>query len=106
MDYTLKVQPDVFVAKGTELNAVKTEVAGIMEQAKNDITSLNSVWIAEAADEYQSRFRQIYNDIDNMLGIVTGYIGNFEELGALFVQMQEKAKNDIIGLPTDGVLKV
>ncbi len=106
MDITLNVQPDVLVAKAGELSTEKTGVMGLMDQAKSEITSLTGIWKSEASDEYQGRFKQIYDDIDNMLAIVSEYISDLNEAANVYSVAEKAAKTAAEGLPTDGVFRV
>lgn len=106
MDIILKVQPDVLIAKAGELSSEKTSIMGLMDQAKSDISSLTGVWKSEASDEFQGRFKQIYDDIDNMLAIVSEYISDLNEAANIYSTAEKAAKNTAEGLPTDGVFRV
>jgi WXG100 family type VII secretion target len=103
---TLNVKPEVLTAKAGELNSEKTTIVSIMEQAKTEITSLTGTWKSEASDEYQNRFKQIYDDIDNMLAIVTEYISDLNESANIYSTAEQAAKSAAEGQPTDGVFKV
>lgn len=106
MDITLKVQPDVLIAKAGELSTEKTNVISLMDQAKSEINSLVGSWKSEASDEYQGRFKQVYDDIENMLAIVSEYIGDLNEVANIYQTAEKTAKNVAEGLPTDGVFRV
>lgn len=106
MDITLKVQPDVLIAKAGEFSTEKNVISGLMDQAKSDITSLTGVWKSEAADEFQGRFRQIYDDIENMLAVVSETISDLNEAANIYSTAEKAAKNVAEGLPTDGVFRV
>lgn len=106
MDITLKVQPDVLLAKSGELSTEKNAVISLMDQAKSEINSLTGVWKSEASDEYQGRFKQVYDDIDNMLAIVSEYISDLNEVANVYTTAEKAAKSASEGLPTDGVFRV
>jgi WXG100 family type VII secretion target len=106
MDISLKVQPEVLLAKSGELANEKTTIIGLMDQAKSEITSLTGTWKSEASDEFQGRFKQIYDDIDNMLAIVSEYISDLNEVANIYTTAEKAAKSAAEGLPTDGVFKV
>lgn len=105
MDIILKVQPDVLIAKAGELSNEKTTVVGLMDQAKSDINSLTGVWKSESSDEYQGRFKQVYDDIENMLAIVSEYVGNLNEVANVYSTAEKATKTAAEGLPTDGVFR-
>ena len=105
MNITLKVQPDVLIAKSSELSTERTAIMALMDQAKSDIGSLTGVWRSEAADEYQSRFRMVYDDIENMLAIVAEYVSDLNELASVYASAERAAKSAAEGLPTDGVFR-
>ena len=106
MDKFLKVQHGALAAKAGELSNEKTAIIGHMDQAKSDINSLASVWISPAASEYQGRFKQIYDDIENMLAIITEYVSDLNELDPLYRSAEDRARSVAEGLPTDGVFRV
>jgi len=106
MDITLKVQPDVLISKAGELGNEKSSVMNLMDQAKSDINSLTGVWKSEAADEFQNRFKQVYDDIDNMLAIVSEHISDLNEVANVYSTAEKSAKSIAEGLPTDGVFRV
>jgi WXG100 family type VII secretion target len=106
MEITLKVKPDVLVAKAGELSSEKNGVMGLMDQAKAEITSLTGTWKSEASETYQGRFRQIYKDIDNMLAIVAEYISDLNEAASIYSTAEKAATSVAEGLPTDGVFRV
>jgi len=106
MDIILKVQPEVLTAKAGELSSERNAMLNLMDQAKSDINSLTGVWKSEAADEYQSRFKQVYDDIENMLAIVAEYASDLNEISGIYNAAEKSAKVTAEGLPTDGVFKV
>jgi WXG100 family type VII secretion target len=106
MDIMLKVQPDVLIAKAGEITTEKTTIMGLMDQAKSDVTSLANDWKSEASDEFQNRFKQIYDDIDNMLAIISEYISDLNESANIYITAEKAAKTAAETLPTDGVFKV
>ena len=106
MDISLKVQPDVLIAKAGELSTEKTVVIGLMDQAKSSINSLTGVWKSESSDEYQGRFKQVYDDIENMLAIVSEYISDLNEVANVYSTAEKAAKGVAEGLPTEGVFRV
>jgi WXG100 family type VII secretion target len=106
MDITLKVQPDVLIAKAGDLSREKTTITGLMNQAKDEITSLRDAWKSPAADEYQGRFNQIYDDIDNMFAIIAEHISDLNEAANIYTTAEKSAKTVAEGLPTDGVFRV
>jgi len=102
---TLKVRPEVLVAKANELDAEKATVSAIMEEAKTKMSSLTSVWRSSASDEYQMRFRQVHSDIDGMLATVTEYVRSLTEAAGLYTNMERTATDASQGLPTSGIFK-
>lgn len=102
---TLKVSPEVLTAKAEEINGCKTEISGILEQAKTEITSLAASWKSPAADEYQLRFKQIYDDMENILAIITEYIHDLNESASIYTTAETSIKSMAEGLPTEGVFK-
>ena len=102
---TLTVRPEAMSAKASELSAEKAAVANIMEEAKAKITALAGTWRSSAADEYQSRFRQVYDDIDNVLAIVSEYINDLTEAASIYANAERAATDAAQGLPTDGVFR-
>ena len=106
MDIILKVQPDVLLSKSGELSNEKNTIISLMDQAKSEINSLTGVWKSEASDEFQARFKQVYDDIDNMLAIVSEYISDLNEVPNVYTTAEKAAKSAAEGLPTDGVFRV
>ena len=105
MDITLRVDPGVLSAKADEMNTQKTTILQIMDQAKTEITSLTGTWKSAAADEYQNRFKQIYDDIDNMLAIASEHIHDIKQAAEIYTNAEAAAKAAAEGLPTDGVMR-
>ena len=105
MDITLRVDPGVLNAKADEMNGQKTTIIQIMDQAKTEVTSLTGTWKSTASDEYQNRFRQIYDDIDNMLAITSEHISDIKEAAQIYTQAESAARSAAEGLPTDGVMR-
>jgi uncharacterized protein YukE len=92
-------------AKANELNGEKAVMFSIMDEAKAKISSLTGVWISAAADEFQNRFKQIYDDIDNMFSIVTEYVQDLTESAGVYANAEQAAQSAAQGLPTDGVFR-
>jgi WXG100 family type VII secretion target len=103
---SLRVSPDVLTAKAGELTTEKSTVNTIMDEAKAKVLSLTGVWKSAAADEFQNRFKQIYNDVDNVLAIVTMYINDLTEAAGIFTSAENAAQTSAQGLPVDGVFRV
>lgn len=106
MNIELRVQPDVLLNKSGELDTIKTSVIGTMEQIKTDTTSLINAWRSEASDVFQSKFKMIYDDIDNMLAIMTEYISDLNEAANIYIAAENSAVNTNESLPVDGVFRV
>ena len=106
MNIILKVQPEVLVSKAGELANEKTAIMGLMDQAKAEVTSLTGTWKSEASDEFQNRFKQIYDDIENMLAIVSEHISDLNESASIYTTAEKAAKSAAEGLPTEGVFRV
>ena len=106
MNIILKVQPEVLVSKAGELTNEKTTILGLMDQAKAEISSLTGTWISEASNEFQNRFKQTYDDIENVLAIVSEYISDLNESANIYSTAETAAKSAAEGLPTEGVFKV
>jgi WXG100 family type VII secretion target len=104
MDITLNVKPDVLVSKAGEMSSEKSTIEGLMDEAKNAVTSLTGSWKSEAAEEYQSRFRQLYDDIDALLAILAEHISDLTEAAEIYTNAEAAAKSAIEGLPTSGVI--
>jgi len=100
---TLNVRPEMLIAKANELDAEKSIVSSIMEEAKSKIASLTGVWRSSASDEYQVRFRQVHMDIDNMLSTVTEYVRDLTETANLYTNAERTARDASQSLPTSGV---
>ena len=105
MDITLRVDPGVLSAKSDEMNGQKTTIIQLMDQAKTEITSLVATWKSAAADEFQNRFKQIYDDIDNMLAVASEHINDIKEAAQIYTTAESAAKAAAEGLPTDGVMR-
>ena len=105
MDITLRVDPNVLSAKADEMNGQKTTIIQAMDQAKTEITSLTGTWKSAASDEFQNRFKQIYDDIDNMLAVASEHISDIKEAAQIYTQAESAAKSAAEGLPTDGVMR-
>ncbi len=106
MEVNLKVQPEVLRTKAEELAAEKNVVTSLMEQAKTEVTSLVGSWKSEASDQYQNKFKQVYDDIDNLVAIVTEHINDINEIATIYSTAEASAKSANDGLPTDGVFRV
>ena len=104
-DITLRVDPNVLSAKADEMDGQKSTIIQVMDQAKTELTSLTGTWKSEASDEFQNRFKQIYDDIDNMLAIASEHISDIKEAAQIYTQAESAAKNAAEGLPTDGVVR-
>ena len=105
MDITLRVDPNVLASKADEMNAQKTTIMQLMDQSKTEITSLTGTWKSSASDEFQNRFKQIYDDIDNMLAIASEHINDIKEAAQIYTQAESAAKAAAEGLPIDGVMR-
>jgi WXG100 family type VII secretion target len=103
MDIILKVDPSVLEAKAGEMDTSKGTILQVMDNAKTEIKSLTGTWKSEAADEFQNRFNQIYDDIDNMLAIATEHVNDIREASQIYSQAEAAVKSSLEGLPTDGV---
>lgn len=102
---TLKVSPEVLTAKAEEINAAKSEISGILDQAKTEISSLAASWKSPAADEYQLKFKLIYDDMENILVTITNYINDLNESAGIYDTAERTIKSIAEGLPTEGVFK-
>jgi len=105
MDIVLNVQPDVLISKAGDITKEKNYILDLMDQAKSEITSLSDIWIGGASDEYRSRFMQVYDDIDNILAIITGYVDDLNEAANIYSRVENTAKAAAEALPVDGVFR-
>lgn len=102
---TLKVTPQVLVAKSSELSAEKNQISAIMEEAKMKMAGLTGTWQSQASDEFQSRFRQIHGDIDEMLNAVAEYVKDLSEAGAVYERAEQAVKTTVQSTQLGGVFK-
>ncbi|WP_020225050.1 WXG100 family type VII secretion target [Holdemania massiliensis] len=105
-DMILKVQPNVLISKASEMATQKNTIISIMEQCKTEINSLQAGWKSQASDEFQIKFKGVYDDIDNMAAIIDSYIKTVNELANIYEQAEKRATAAAEGLPTDGVFKM
>lgn len=105
-DMILKVQPNVLIAKAAEMATQKNTISSIMDQCKTEINSLQAAWKSEASNEFQVKFKGVYDDIDNMTMIIDSYIKTVNDLANIYEQAEKKATAASEGLPTDGVFKM
>ena len=105
MDMILKVEPQVLTTKAGEMTSERAQINSLMDQAKSDINSLQGVWRSEASDEYQNKFKMVYDDIETMLTLVQNHINGLNEAANIYVAMEQTAKSQTEGLPTDGVFR-
>lgn len=105
-DIILKVTPTELLAKASEMASQKQQLSSIMESCKTEIKSLQGAWKSEAAEQFQNKFNQVYNDIDNMLAIVEAYITTINETASIYERSETTAKSDSESLPTEGVFNV
>lgn len=105
MEITLKVDPQILVAKSNELSAERTTISGLMDQVKSDVKSLSSVWESEASNEYQNKFVQVYDDIENVLAIVSEHISDLAKAAEVYSMAFTTIGAQVSELPTDGVFR-
>ena len=101
MRTTLRVEPDVILAKADELDGQRVLITQIIEQAQTEILSLGEGWQGLAAAEYQRRFRQLYNEVVDMLSGITTHIQDIREVAQAFGRMDASARSAAEGLPDD-----
>ncbi len=106
MEVNLRVQPDVLRAKAEELSAERTNVTNLMEQAKVEISSLSTSWKSEASEQFQNKFKQVYDDIDNLIAIMSEHINDITEIATIYSSAEKSAQSAGDSLPTDGVFRV
>lgn len=105
MDISLKVQPEVLTTKADEIAVEKNAIVSVMDQVKADISSLTGTWSSAAADEYQAKFRQLYDDMDNVFVILTEYINDLKQAAQVYVEGEQRVRAVVDTLPVDGVFK-
>jgi len=106
MAISLKVKPEVLISKAGELSANQKETAALIEQAREELASVAGIWKSAASDEYQNRFKKIYDDIENMFTILSGHINELNEAAGVYSAAEKTAMTTAEGLPTDGVFLV
>lgn len=99
----LKVTPQVLVARSNDLNAEKQTLSGIMEEIKGKMASLTGTWRSASSDEFQSRFRQVHNDIEGMLAVVMEYVKDLNESAGIYERGEMDVVNKAQALQTGGV---
>jgi WXG100 family type VII secretion target len=100
---TLKVRPQVLVAKSGELNAEKGAIGGMMDEVKAKMASLSGTWRSISSDEYQTRFRQVHADIDGMLATVAEYVKDLNDAANVYDKTEQTAKTVVQASSTGGV---
>jgi len=106
MDGILKVDPQVIEAKASEMLMEKNQISITLEQVKADINSLAIAWKGTASDEFLTRFKQVYNDIDLLLAIAQEYGTDLNEIAQIHRTAETAATNIASGVPVDGVIKI
>jgi len=104
-DITLKVSPENLIKKAGEFNVHRSTMLRILEEAKNNISSLKGVWTGGAADEFQIKFKNMYTACDMILSEMQKHETVLKEVAQVYITSENMAKSQIDKLPTNGVFK-
>ena len=105
MEMTLKVDPAVLISKANEISAQKAGIMDVMDQVKTKFTSLQGLWQSDSSTEFQSRFQQVYDDIDNVFIILTEHVNDLTEAAQIYIQTSDTIKAKVETLPVNGVFR-
>lgn len=105
MEIVLKVQAETLLSKSSEILIEKNNIMSTMDQIKSDMTSLAASWKSPASDEYQSRFRQTYDDMDNVIAILSEYVMDLNTAAEKYKQVENTLVANAQSLPVDSVFK-
>ena len=105
MNIILKVQPEALSTKSNELNVEKNNILTTLEQVKTEMTSLVGTWKSPASDEFQVRFKQLYDDMENVIAIISEHVNDLNEASGIYASAESAAKSAAEALPVDGVFR-
>lgn len=92
-DMKLKVDPRVLTAKAGEIETEGGKMSGFLEKIKTDVFSLAQLWISDASDEYQNRFKSLYSDNEKILNLVKSHASNLKEVSEIYTTVETDVKN-------------
>lgn len=104
----LNVTPETLTAKAGEMDAQRTAIAALLEEAKSDINSLvnQEIWVSEASTTYQNRFNSSYDELTQILKVVQEYAADLNQAAEFYTQGERSAESAADGLPTSGIFNV
>jgi len=100
---TLRVRPQVLMAKANELTSERNSLSSMMEDVKGKLASLTGTWQSVASDEFQARFRQVHNDIEGMLAVVAEYAKDLNDAAVVYERAEQTVKSTVQTTSTGGV---
>jgi len=66
---------------------------------------LSSSWNAAASEEFQAKFKQLYNDMDNVFTIISEYVNDLNDAADKYNLVNNQVSALVDALPVDGVFK-
>ena len=104
----LNVTPDTLIAKAEEMETQRAVLAGLLEEAKNDINGLatQEIWVSDASSTYQSKFNASYDELTEILKVVQEYTADLNKAAEFYQQGEQAAQSAAEGLPTSGIFNV
>jgi WXG100 family type VII secretion target len=105
MNIILKVQPEALSSKSNEITVEKNNILSTLEQVKSEMNGLVGAWKSPASDEFQLRFKQLYDDMENVIAIINEYVSDLNEAAGIYTTAESSVKAATEGLPVDGVFR-
>ncbi|MBS6395740.1 MAG: WXG100 family type VII secretion target [Clostridiales bacterium] len=84
MEGTLRVTPEQLEAASSEFAAKGTVVGNLTSQMVQLVDGLGSIWEGEAAAAYQTRFRQLDEDIQKMVQMIQEHSNDLNEMAKIY----------------------
>lgn len=101
----LNVTPEALTAKAGEMEAQRSAISALLEEAKDGINSLVSqeIWVSDASSTYQNKFNTSYQELSEILKVIQEYTSDLEQSAEFYTEGQRAAEAAAEGLPTSGI---
>ncbi len=104
MEGTLRVTPEQLQSAASEFSSRGTTVGNLTFQMTNLVTGLSSIWEGEAFTAYTTKFRQLDDDIQKIIRMITEHSEDLTEMARIYSEAETANQEEIASLAGDVIV--
>jgi WXG100 family type VII secretion target len=85
MEGIIKVDPQKLISTSEQFGTTGSQIKSLTDQMISIVDSLKSSWQGDAATSYNTKFRQLDNDMQKMYSMIQEHVSDLNEMAQKYI---------------------